>query len=431
VDLGIDGLDGASEIGRGGFGVVYKARQSALNRYVAVKVLPAIPDAAALARFHLEATATGSLSGHPNVVVVHGFGTTDHRQPYLVFEYLAQGSYADRLTNGPLSPMEATSVATEIGGVLESAHRCGLLHRDVKPENLLVGHFGEPKLSDFGIAQFAGATGDHLLSPVHAAPEAIDGRATSKSDVYSLASTLFELLAGSPPFLHAGDTSLLAMLARVATEPPPDLTALGVPEPIATAVAGGLAKDPADRPTARMFAKNLNQARRALGWDPVAIRIVHVAASLLAQEQPEPAEPAERPEPAPGQVDPTPPARVVPPLDPTVVLPVAGGPVLDGAVPKRPGGRLPPPMVDPTVVLTPDQSPAADAEPLDPTVVLDSPGAEPLDPTVVLDSPGAEPLDPTVVLDGSVPPKRPARSDRPVAADDGTRIVPRPDEPPR
>ncbi|MEZ5141063.1 MAG: serine/threonine-protein kinase [Acidimicrobiales bacterium] len=156
VDLGLDGYAGYEEIGRGGFSVVYRARQLAFDRTVAIKVITGVVDEQSQLRFERECRTMGSLSGHPNIVTVYGSGVLPNGNPYLVMEYLERGSLGDRLAQGVLPWDEVADIAVKIGDALQAAHDAGVLHRDVKPENIFVSGYGAPKLGDFGIARLEG-----------------------------------------------------------------------------------------------------------------------------------------------------------------------------------------------------------------------------------------------------------------------------------
>jgi serine/threonine protein kinase len=231
----IPGYDDFVEIGRGGFAVVYRARQTRLRRLVAVKVLNGgDPSPAALARFEHECAAIGALSGHRNVVAVHDAGTTDDGRPYLTMEYLPGGSLAEHLTRGPLPVGEALSIGAQLADALSAAHAAEVLHRDVKPENVLLGDDGTPKLADFGIAVVADAhqtaTGVVIGTVLHSAPEVLSGeRATVSADVYSLASTVFTLIHGTAAFAGAHDEGVAPIMYRVVHAPVPDLRPIACP----------------------------------------------------------------------------------------------------------------------------------------------------------------------------------------------------------
>jgi serine/threonine-protein kinase PknK len=252
--FGIPGLVELAEIGLGTAGVVYRARQVDFGWDVALKILtqmtthPAVFD-----KFQRERHRMGMLSGHPHIVMVYdwGFTATDH--PYLVMEYLAAGSLADRLQRtGPLDWEEAVTVGVKLAGALEDAHQQKVLHCDVKPENVLVSDTEEPKLSDFGIARPRGLVlrkaSTALATFAYAAPEVLEGGSpTATSDVYSLTATVFTLIAGQPPFSDANDGSFLPTLLRIKNEDMPDLRPRGVPDAVCKVLQHGMARDPADR----------------------------------------------------------------------------------------------------------------------------------------------------------------------------------------
>ncbi|HEX6596758.1 MAG TPA: serine/threonine-protein kinase, partial [Acidimicrobiales bacterium] len=253
LDLDIPGYSRLAEVDRGGFATIYRAWQPTFEREVAVKVLSGRIDETALRSFRRECSAIGGLSGHPNIVTVYEAGTSGDGRPFIVMEYLHGGSLAHRLAeHGPLEVADVLRLGVLVAGALESAHRAGILHRDLKPENILLSRLGEPKVADFGLAQLPGgtsATSAGLVGTVlHAAPEVLAGEApTVASDVYSLASTLFSLVAGRPPFALLADNSLMGTMARIACEPPPDLRFQEVPDQLCRILEQGLAKAPADR----------------------------------------------------------------------------------------------------------------------------------------------------------------------------------------
>jgi serine/threonine protein kinase len=156
AELSAAGFASADEIGRGGFGIVFRCHQTALDRIVAVKVLTAELDEDRT-RFLREQRAMGSLTGHPNIVGVLQVGETTSGYPYLVMQYHRRGSLHERIRRlGRLPLEEVLRVGVKMAGALETAHRQEILHRDVKPANILMTNYGEPALSDFGIAHIAG-----------------------------------------------------------------------------------------------------------------------------------------------------------------------------------------------------------------------------------------------------------------------------------
>src|SRR6201988_5140586 len=151
------------EIGHGGFGVVYRCCQRALDRIVAAKVLTADLEPDNLERFVREQRAMGKLSGHPHIVNIFQVGTTATGRPYIVMQYHPHGSLEAKIhDNGPVGWADALHIGVKVAGALETAHRRGTVHRDVKPANILLTEYGEPQLTDFGIARVIGgvATGD-------------------------------------------------------------------------------------------------------------------------------------------------------------------------------------------------------------------------------------------------------------------------------
>jgi serine/threonine-protein kinase PknK len=273
VDLGIPGYEGARELARGGFGVVYKARQPMFDRTVAIKVLTAASlDERMKERFERECQAMGALSGHPNIVTIYESGYTTDGRPFMVMELMARGALSEQLARrGALPWQEAVEIGVKLAGGLEAAHRAGVLHRDLKPENVLISQWGEAKLADFGIARVQGGvetrTGVVTASIMHAPPEILTGQRPSvAADVYSLGSTIYTLIAGAPAFYRETDESLIPTYTRISMEAPPDLRARGVPDPIARVLETALAKDPAYRyQTAADFGRALQEAQNACG----------------------------------------------------------------------------------------------------------------------------------------------------------------------
>jgi len=206
AELEAEGYHDAEPVGRGGFGVVYRCNEPALDRVVAVKVLSSDQDDVDLEQFAREQRAMGRVSGHPNIVPVLHSGLTFTGRPYIVMQYHRRNTLAAWIQdNGPFELREALTIGVRLAGALETAHRAGVLHRDIKPANVLLTDYGEPQLSDFGIARIAGsremAANIVVGSPSYTAPELFEGRpASTGADVYGLAATVFALLSGDPPF---------------------------------------------------------------------------------------------------------------------------------------------------------------------------------------------------------------------------------------
>ncbi len=281
MSLEIDGYTGLTEVGRGGFGIVYRARDQRFGREVAVKV---IRDAGlgkdVLARFERECLALGILSGHPNIVAVHANDSTRGGEFYLVMEFLGGGSLAQRLlAQGSAAPEDVVVWGVALAGALQTAHRAGIVHRDVKPENILFSSYGAPKLVDFGIARMRSAyeTRSGFISATlsHAAPEVVAGSPVQPAaDVYSLASVLFTALRGRPPFDQGPEDSLAPLIARIAGAAPPDLRSEGIPDEVVAVVERGLAKTADERyADAAEFGRALQEVARSVYGREVVLPI--------------------------------------------------------------------------------------------------------------------------------------------------------------
>jgi eukaryotic-like serine/threonine-protein kinase len=239
-------------IGVGGMGEVWEADDTVLGRRVALKVLvqELADDARATSRFVREARATAKLT-HPNVTRVYDFGR-DGGVPYLVMEFLEGETLADRLAGGPMPPAEAARICAAVADALDAAHSRGIIHRDIKPGNVLLTSAGEVKVMDFGIAAAAdethSTTGNGLYgTAAYISPERAAGQpATPAADVYSLGAVLYELLTGRPPFI--GDSPVLVVRAHLHEQPRPVRElAPWVPVRLADTCEAALAKDPTRR----------------------------------------------------------------------------------------------------------------------------------------------------------------------------------------
>jgi serine/threonine-protein kinase len=252
-------------VGAGGMSSVYRAHDELLERDVALKILHATyrEDGEAVERFRREARAVARLS-HPNVVTVIDRGEEGGHQ-FIVFEYVDGATLKDHLAKrGPLPPDEALAIAIDVGDALAYAHDHGIVHRDVKPQNVILNGDGAAKVTDFGIArsvdveQEVTQTGTVIGTGDYIAPEQASGRAAvPASDVYGLGCVLFELLTGSPPFSGAGFVDVAMQHIHA---PPPSVLERrpDVPPRIAAAVGRALEKDPDDRfPSMEAFVAEL------------------------------------------------------------------------------------------------------------------------------------------------------------------------------
>ncbi len=268
-----------AEIGAGGMGVVFRALDTKLQRPVAIKFLSEdIADATARRRFQREAQMASSLN-HPHIVTVYDAGDFEGRQ-YLVTEFIDGGTLKNWLQRQPRNPDEIAGMLTGVADGLAAAHDAGILHRDIKPDNILVTSHGYAKLADFGLAKLeqtetagaAGATTEvqtrlgmivgtiAYMSPEQASGLPLDGR----SDMFSFAVVLYEALAGRRPFEASNNLELLQQVIHAKPAPLSD----GIPEPLRALVMRALEKKPADRfPSMREFLAALRSAQRTSGQD--------------------------------------------------------------------------------------------------------------------------------------------------------------------
>ena len=235
-------------LGRGGMGEVWRATDLELDRNVALKLLAPRAD---VERFEREARAFAALA-HPNVTQLYDYGE-DGDRPYMVLEYVPGGTLEDRLQKGALPDAQTYAISTDIASGLAHAHARGVIHRDVKPTNILFDEEGRAKLTDFGIAQ---TTGDGTLTDAgtvlgtasYISPEQASGAPTTPAtDVYSFGVMLFRMLTGRAPF-ESDDALELVMLHRDTPPPPVEAFRPDAPPELAALAAASLAKDPRARP---------------------------------------------------------------------------------------------------------------------------------------------------------------------------------------
>ncbi|MDX3523205.1 serine/threonine-protein kinase [Streptomyces scabiei] len=252
--LDLPGYEIQEVLGRGGFATVYRARQLAVGREVALKV-----DSRVLStprdrqRFLREVTAAGQLSGHPHVVPVHDAGVLADDRPYMVLELCPGGSLGDRLQRQGAFPLkEARDIGVGLADAVAAAHAAGVLHRDIKPGNVMVNRYGGVALTDFGLAAMP-RPGRELsvtreaLTPAYAPPEAFHMAEPSPAgDVYSLAATVHALLCGRPPH-HPEDGTPLSLAELIVRHTWPYADLPGVPPALNAALRHALAADPAGR----------------------------------------------------------------------------------------------------------------------------------------------------------------------------------------
>ena len=300
-----------SAIGAGGMGEVYRARDTRLERIVAIKVLPGAlsEDRERLVRFETEARAASSLN-HPNIVTIHDFGQGVNGESYLAMEMIDGETLRERLIAGPLATGSLLSIATQIADGLAVAHDSGIVHRDLKPENVMVRKDGLVKILDFGLAKSVPGVapqqngtqvptqtsltepGVVLGSVGYMSPEQAVGKAADlHSDQFSLGSILYEMVTGRRAFQR--DTAVETLSAILRDEPPPIGTARpDVPEPLRWIIERCLAKEPGQRyASTRDLARDLARlrerpgeasaativARRSTAWRMLAVALVVAA----------------------------------------------------------------------------------------------------------------------------------------------------------
>ena len=250
-------------LGQGGMGVVYLAEHAMMGRKVALKVLHETgqQDAKTISRFRREARAACRID-HPHVATIHDFGHDEGQVPYLVMEYVPGPSLADVVRReGSLPVPRAVNILVQVAGGLSAAHRCRVIHRDLKPDNVVLttnDGFGDwVKIMDFGLAKIMdpeettglSATGTVMGTPMYMSPEQVSGaRVDPQADIYSLGVMAFELLTGKPPFTGAFQE---VMRAHVHSDPPSPAAASGrddIPPDLEKLVLRCLAKKPQQRP---------------------------------------------------------------------------------------------------------------------------------------------------------------------------------------
>jgi serine/threonine-protein kinase len=258
------------KIGSGGMSTIFLGRDEVLDRPVAVKILRGgFGGSEVGARFRREGRTAARLS-HPNVVQVYDAGEDelDGREvSYIVMEYVPGGDLGKLVEEkGPLSEKELARIGADVASGLAHAHNRGIIHRDIKPQNILIDDYGRPKLADFGIARALDVTeatqtqtGSYLGTASYSSPEQLrGGEITPKSDVYSLGCTLYEAAVGEPPF--SGSPIAVANQQLTKSPPPPRARGATMSEPVEALVLACLAKDPADRPDATYLQERLLRA---------------------------------------------------------------------------------------------------------------------------------------------------------------------------
>jgi len=282
----IAGYEILGELGRGGMGVVYHARQESLGREVALKIILAGSHAgwSERSRFRVEAETAARLK-HPNIVTIYEVGEQDGR-PYLALEFVEGGSLAEQLAVSPLAPAKAAALAETLARAMEHVHQHGIVHRDLKPANVLLAAGGVPKITDFGLAKWLDVPSGHshsgaiLGTPSYMAPEQARGEsklAGPATDIYALGAILYEMVTGRPPFHAATPQETVQQMLTEEPVPPSRLQPL-VLRDLETICLKCLQKEPARRYASggaladdlrRFLAREPILARRTPSWERV------------------------------------------------------------------------------------------------------------------------------------------------------------------
>ncbi|NKQ35097.1 MAG: serine/threonine protein kinase [Chloroflexi bacterium] len=316
----IDRYEIKREMGRGGMATVYEAFDPRFQRIVAVKVLPRefLHDPEFRARFEREARTIAQLE-HPAIVPVYDFGEDDG-QPFLVMRLMTGGDLSDRLAHGPLSTEETAVILRRLGSALDAAHSQGVIHRDLKPGNILFDQYGEAYLADFGIAHIASSTqaltasGSLVGTPTYMSPEQVygDKELDGRSDIYALGVILFQMLTGHTPY--DADTPARVMMQHI-MDPVPPLSdeRPDLPPDFDNIINKAMAKEREERyPTGKDFSTDLSVATQSTQKSDLQAELTAVQAELqknvedtAVAEQP-PATPPPSPPPTTGTAAPAP-----------------------------------------------------------------------------------------------------------------------------
>ena len=265
-------------LGAGGSADVFLYEQELPRRKVAVKVLLGGVDADTRDAFAREADLTARLSHHPSIVTVYQAGLASDGRPFLVMEYCSRPGLGQRYRAERFEVAEVLELGVRLASAVETAHRAGILHRDIKPGNVLTNDFGRPVLTDFGIASTVDAGGPAVgMSIPWAAPEllAAQPHGDARSDVYSLAATLFSALAGRSPFERPGGGNEAAdLVGRIERGAPVPFSRDDVPDRLRTVLARAMAREPQQRhPRAVDLAQDLRAVQADLGLPVTALDV--------------------------------------------------------------------------------------------------------------------------------------------------------------
>ncbi|SFC85556.1 Serine/threonine protein kinase [Nocardioides terrae] len=276
----LPGFTFIESIGEGGFADVYLYEQRLPARRVAVKVLKKGADASGLEMFYAEANVMAQLSSHPSIMPIYQADVSAEGHPYLVMEFCPGPHLAKRFRTERIPVAEVLETAVKVASAVETAHRAGILHRDIKPHNILTNAYGSPLLTDFGIASSVGNEGgaEYAMSIPWSAPEVLadSPSADVRSDVFSLAASVYSLLAGRSPFEVPGAANDNAtLISRIERQQPARILRGDLPDSLNTALLRALAKRPGDRPQSAMeFARALQEIEIELNRPPTRLEVL-------------------------------------------------------------------------------------------------------------------------------------------------------------
>lgn len=289
----VEGVSDLREIGREGDSIVYSGTDATGQQVHVVLLSDALTDDEDRSDFSAAAAALERVAEHPSILPTHRHGFNPDGRPYLVVG-ASQVTLADRLQAGPQGWHEVTSTGVRLAGALESAHRAGLAHGGITPRSVRLSPFGEPQLGGFLTAIGPGGqvAGNNFSHVAFQSPERLEGTGPSiPDDVYALSAVLVTLLTGAPPFVSPSDTSIIPVVKRVASEPPPDLASRGVPEQVARVLQKGMAKRPEDRfGSVEEFGRALQQGQVALGVPMTEMTVVGAPRARAAAAESAPTE---------------------------------------------------------------------------------------------------------------------------------------------
>lgn len=272
----IDGYHYARTLGRGSTATVHLYRQEGTGRQVAVKVSAGPADSATVNAFRAEANAMTRLSGHPYVLATYGMGVSDDGRDYIMLEYAPGGTLSNALRTRTLDVREMLALGVKLAGALATAHRAGIVHRDIKTSNVLFTACNAPALADFGVA--AGAY-DHMstgYSLPWASPETLrsGGGGGEQADVYSLAAVLYASLVGMSPFEYGYHPRTAQQLTdSILLKPLPPIARADVPRSVYLILAAAMNRDADLRPSAFAFARELQRAQIELYGSVTPLRV--------------------------------------------------------------------------------------------------------------------------------------------------------------